>query len=78
MKMENSRVSVPELNSPYLKVEEAALYLRVSQRSLEHFRSEGGGPPYRKHGGSIVYHIDDLDRWSAGRRFESTSNRSEE
>ena len=78
MIMEKLRVSVPELNSPYLKVEEAALYLRISQRSLEHFRSDGNGPPYRKHGGAIVYHIDDLDRWSAGRRFESTSKKSDE
>lgn len=63
--------------SPFLSIDEAALYLRVSARALEHFRGEGGGPAYRKHGGSIVYHIHDLDLWSSLRRFSSTSKKAE-
>ncbi|MEZ5367558.1 MAG: helix-turn-helix domain-containing protein [Bryobacterales bacterium] len=63
--------------SPFLSIDEAALYLRVSARALEHFRGEGGGPAYRKHGGSIVYHIHDLDSWSSLRRFSSTSKKAE-
>ncbi|HBS35489.1 MAG TPA: DNA-binding protein, partial [Parvularcula sp.] len=55
-----------------MSIDEAALYLRVTARALEHFRGEGGGPAYRKHGGSIVYHIHDLDSWSSLRRFSST------
>jgi len=64
-------------SSPFLSVDEAALYLRVTARALEHYRGEGGGPDYRKHGGSIVYHKLDLDRWSALRRFSSTSKKAE-
>ncbi len=63
--------------SPFLSIDEAALYLRVTARALEHFRGEGGGPAYRKHGGSIVYHIHDLDLWSSLRRFSSTSKKAE-
>lgn len=63
--------------SPFLSIDEAALYLRVTARALEHFRGEGGGPAYRKHGGSIVYHIHDLDRWSSLRRYSSTSKRAD-
>lgn len=64
--------------SPFLSIDEAALYLRVSARALEHFRGEGGGPAYRKHGGSIVYHIHDLDSWSSLRRFSSTSKKADQ
>ncbi|MEZ5981032.1 MAG: helix-turn-helix domain-containing protein [Parvularculaceae bacterium] len=60
-----------------MSIDEAALYLRVTARALEHFRGEGGGPAYRKHGGSIVYHIHDLDRWSSLRRYSSTSKRAD-
>jgi len=66
-----------KIASPYLSIDEAALYLRVTARALEHFRGEGGGPAYRKHGGSIVYHIHDLDLWSSLRRFSSTSKKAE-
>ncbi len=65
------------VDSPYLSAKEAALYLRVSLRSLEHFRSEGGGPAYRKHGGTVVYHLQDLERWSARRRYKSTAEKAE-
>lgn len=68
--------SGPE-KSPFLSIDEAALYLRVTARALEHFRGEGGGPAYRKHGGSIVYHILDLDCWSSLRRYSSTSKKAE-
>ncbi|MGE0180769.1 MAG: helix-turn-helix domain-containing protein [Parvularculaceae bacterium] len=64
--------------SPFLSIDEAALYLRVTARALEHYRCDGGGPAYRKHGGSIVYHIHDLDRWSAQRRYSSTAQKAEQ
>lgn len=72
-----SRAPSGKAKSPFLSADEAALYLRVSVRALEHFRSEGGGPSYRKHGGSIVYHLHDLDSWSAMRRYSSTSKKAE-
>lgn len=65
------------IESPYLCTDEAALYLRCSVRALEHFRSDGGGPAYRKHGGSVVYHVHDLDRWSRLRRYSSTSKKTD-
>lgn len=65
-------VRPPEIVSPYLFAEEAAIYLRISERALESFRSNGAGPPYRKHGGRVVYHRDDLDAWSRARTYEHT------
>lgn len=70
--MGECRVSAPELESPYLNTEEAAAYLRISVRALENYRLEGGGPPYRKHGGRVVYHKRDLDVWSRARRYTDT------
>jgi hypothetical protein len=66
------------IKSPYLSAVEAAFYLRVTARALEHFRCEGGGPSYRKHGGSVVYHLEDLDCWSLMRRYSSTSKKAEQ
>jgi len=67
----------PRVNSPFLNVDEAAAYLRISLRALENFRGNGEGPAYRKHGGRVVYHLHDLDRWSARRRFRSASERED-
>ena len=64
--------SALETTSPYLTTEEAAKYLRLTARALVHFRSDGGGPVYRKHGARVVYHLDDLNRWSASRRYADT------
>lgn len=63
------------LESPFVFADEAARYLKISVRALEHFRSNGEGPAYRKHGGRVVYHRDDLDLWSERRRFRSSSER---
>lgn len=65
------------LESPFVFAAEAARYLRLSVRALENFRATGEGPPYRKHGGRVVYHRDDLDFWSARRRYRSSSQRDE-
>ncbi len=65
-------VSASEITSPYLTAEEAAKYLRLTERALAHFRGDGGGPVYRKHGARVVYHIEDLDCWSATRRYADT------
>lgn len=50
--------------SPFLTTEEAADYLRVERRTLDNWRWAGLGPNWRKHGGRIVYHIDDLIAFS--------------
>ena len=51
--------------SPYLTEREAAAFLRLRPRTLANMRWRGIGPKYRKHGGRIVYDIDDLTAWSA-------------
>jgi hypothetical protein len=61
--------------SPYLNTAQAGLYMRLSGRTLETMRSNGGGPPYREHGGRICYHIDELDAWSAARRRRSITEK---
>ena len=53
--------------SPFFDTGEAAHYLRLELRTLVNWRSRGGGPRYRKHGGRVLYHIDDLESWSRGR-----------
>jgi len=70
--MKNSRRNPPKPASPFLDVDEAASYLRISRRALENYRCAGGGPLYRKHGHKIVYHIAALDDWSKGREFPDT------
>jgi len=54
-----------DVPSPYLLPDEAAIYLRLSERTLANYRSNKTGPVYRKHGGSICYHRDDLRDWSS-------------
>ena len=71
------RAKFDDLESPFVFAAEAARYLRLSVRALENFRATGEGPPYRKHGGRVVYHRDDLDLWSARRRYRSSSQRDE-
>lgn len=51
--------------SPFLTVGEAAEYLRLRPRTLDNMRWSGSGPKFHKHGGRVVYQIDDLMRWSA-------------
>lgn len=60
--MSNKQVS--EKKSPYLTAEEAAEFLRVQSRTLRNWRWKGGGPAYRKHGGRVVYHVQELERFS--------------
>ena len=53
--------------SPFLTSQEAADYLRLDVKTLNNMRWRGEGPNYRKHGGKVVYHMDDLAYWSSGR-----------
>ena len=63
----------PIEQSPYLTTKEAADFLRLKPRTLENMRWVGGGPQYHKHGGRVLYHIDELRRWSEARAYCSTS-----
>jgi len=59
--------------NPFLTVAEAAQYLRLKKRTLDNMRWIGTGPKFRKHGGRIFYHKDDLMEWSKNSRRQSTS-----
>ncbi|SHL52261.1 DNA binding domain-containing protein, excisionase family [Sphingobium sp. YR657] len=64
---ENIRASKARKGSPFLTAKQAAHYLGLGAKTLANMRSLGEGPHYRRHGGHIRYHIDDLDRWSLER-----------
>lgn len=58
------KILLDDVPSPYLLPDEAATFLRLDERTLANYRSNKTGPIYRKHGGSICYHFDDLRQWS--------------
>lgn len=58
-----------------LNVKEAAGYLRCSPGHLNNLRVEGGGPPYTKKTGRVLYDTADLDRWLSDGKQRSTSER---
>lgn len=55
----------------------AAEYLGVSPRTLEKWRVIGGGPPFSKLGGAVVYDQTTLDTFLRERIRTSTSERPE-
>jgi hypothetical protein len=61
---ENQRADRAKRGSPYLNTAQAAHYLGVSVRHLERLRAKRTGPPWRRHGHTVHYHIDDLRAWS--------------
>ena len=69
-----TRAQLARKGSPFLTTEQAAEYVGLKRRTLEKMRTVGGGPPYRKHGRYVRYHIDELRAWSAGRAHRSTSD----
>lgn len=71
---EDNYEGMEEQASPYLTTKEAADYLRLRPNTLEQKRMTGDGPRYRNHG-VIVYHIDDLNRWSKEQGREKTDGR---
>lgn len=57
----------------YLKVEEAAEYLRLSAATLNKWRLTGDGPPFCRLGRAIAYRRADVDAWAQSRRVTSTA-----
>ena len=59
----------------WLLEREAADHLRVSPRTLQHWRLRGGGPPFHrpKRLGIVRYRLDEIDDW-LGDGHESTSD----
>ena len=64
-------------SSLFFTIAEAAELMRVKRRTLDNFRWRGEGPRFRRHGGRIVYHRDDLLAWSDQRRARIASERKE-
>lgn len=58
----------------YLTNDEAAVFLRLSPRTLEKQRVIGGGPRFRKFGRRVMYAVADLETWADARSFEATSD----
>jgi excisionase family DNA binding protein len=52
----------------FLTIAEAAELLRVHRRTLDNMRWNGTGPVFRRHGGRVVYHREELLAWSAERK----------
>jgi Helix-turn-helix domain len=63
-----------ERDDPFLNTAEAASWLRLTKNTLEKMRVQGRGPPYRKHGRYVRYHIEDLVEWSHANKRSSTSD----
>ena len=62
----------------FLTEAEAASYLRVSRRSLQRWRYEGGGPAFHRLGPRrLAYRRKDLDDWATAGRAFSTSEKTE-
>ena len=61
----------PEL----LSVAEAAAFLRLTRSTLDHYRCEGRGPVYRKHGARVFYPKPDLISWSERNAYASNSQK---
>jgi len=71
-----SRTSIlPALSAPrYLTNDEAAEVLRLSPRTLEKLRIQGGGPRFRKFGRRVMYSLADLETWADAQVYEMTSD----
>jgi hypothetical protein len=60
--------------TPFLREAEAADLLRLAAGTLQNRRISGGGPPFLKLGGRIVYARADLIAWAEAQRRTSTSD----
>jgi hypothetical protein len=61
-------------NPEFLTNDEAAVFLRLSPRTLEKQRVLGGGPRFRKFGARVLYAVDDLRAWANSRAYGMTSD----
>jgi hypothetical protein len=61
-------------NPEFLTNDEAAVFLRLSPRTLEKLRVLGGGPRYRKFGARVLYAVGDLRSWADARAYGMTSD----
>lgn len=62
------RANRAKSGSPFLNSDQAAAYLKLSERVFRRLRKARRGPAFRRHGRGYLYHIDDLEAWSRDRR----------
>jgi len=56
--------------------QEAAFYTNYSRRTLQKWRTVGGGPKYLKIGRTVRYRLEDLDAFlAAGERHNTSESR---
>ncbi len=61
-------------NTQFISTKRVAEYLGLSPRTLESYRSRGGGPPYYDLEGVVRYLLSDVIKWASRRRRHSTSD----
>ena len=61
-------------NTQFISTKRVAEYLGLSPRTLESYRSRGGGPPYYDLEGVVRYLLSDVIKWASKRRRHSTSD----
>lgn len=57
-----------------LDTSQVAHILRLSERTLERYRTEGGGPPFLKFGKRVLYDQDAVLAWAQAHSRRSTSD----
>ncbi len=57
----------------FLDQSQAALFLKLSERTLERLRWRGDGPKFCKLGRRVAYRQADLLNWAEARVFSSTT-----
>jgi predicted DNA-binding transcriptional regulator AlpA len=62
------------MNDALLTPDEASIRLRKSKQTLANWRTQGGGPPYVRMGGRIVYRQSELTAWIAHHTYSCTSD----
>lgn len=73
MAKSTDRTSRPQPPLELMTTAEAAKFLHLSPITLSHYRYQGGGPVYRKHGWRVYYKKADLIVWSERQKWASTS-----
>jgi len=72
---ENARAAAARKASPFLDTAQTAHYLGISTRTLAEMRERGEGPPFRKHGRLVRYHIADVEAWLIANRWDRALGR---
>ena len=57
----------------WARTEKLAEHADIPPRTLEKWRVVGGGPPFAKLRGIVVYDLDAFDRWASSLTRRSTS-----